>query len=189
MQTREARKTAAIESLKTMSEVEECVVKELLRMGASYNRIGTYYIQDCIIAAVNSNIRDFKNLSDYVNTIKTKVAKKYGITKPNLWKNIERTIDRMLYKGDYDYILSIFKGDYDPDRQTVAANPFILTVAEKVRADMAKQYRNADYFRNKIKESVENITDPTLLNGICNILMSLKGGATLWKNNASIDDI
>ena len=158
MQTKKTRNTAAMESLRTMSKTEECVVKELLRMGASYNRIETYYVQDCIVAAVNSNIQDFRNISDYVNAIKTKVAEKYGITKPNLWKNIERTIDRMLYKGDYDYILSMFKGDYDPDRQTVAANPFILTVAEKVRADMAKEYRNANYFRNKIKESYRSNT-------------------------------
>ena len=156
MQTKKTRNTAAMESLRTMSKTEECVVKELLRMGASYNRIETYYVQDCIVAAVNSNIQDFRNISDYVNAIKTKVAEK---------------------QGDYDYILSMFKGDYDPDRQTVAANPFILTVAEKVRADMAKEYRNANYFRNKIKESVENITDPTLLNGIYNIMISLKGGA------------
>lgn len=177
MQTKKIRNTAAIESLRTMSKTEECVIKELLRMGASYNRIGTYYIQDCIVAAVNSDIRDFKNISDYVNAIKTKIAEKYGITKQNLCKNIERTIDRMLYKGDYDYILSMFKGDYDPDRQTVAANPFILTVAEKVRADMAKEYRNANYFRNKIKENIDNITDVTVLNGIYSIMMSLKGGA------------
>lgn len=67
---------------------------------------------------------------------------------------------------------------YDSKKMKVTKNAFIMTVRRKIMDALAAQEtHNVTQLRLIIQGRVEEITDYALLKGICDIVLSLRGGA------------
>lgn len=153
--------------------VDCLVMDELLKMGFSYNSIGTHYLHDSIVMSTQTRLEDFAKVSNFCHSIGNKVCKKYSVGIYQYANNIEVAIERAFEVGNIDYLLETFKGSYDHDRMKVTKNTFIMTVRRKIMEELEKQeIYSTTQLRLIIQGSVEEISDYTLLKSICDIILS-----------------
>lgn len=156
---------------------DRLVMDELLKMGFSYNRMGTHYLHDSIVYAISLKLEDFGNTNRLCHVIGEKVRRKYNICEYQYGTEISQAIEKAFTVGNIDYLLDTFKSAYDQDKMKVTKNAFIMTVREKILKELeAQQSFNTTQLRIIIQGTIEEITDYVLLKGICDIVLSLKGG-------------
>lgn len=154
--------------------VDRIVADELLEMGFSYNSIGTHYLHDSIVISTQLRLEEFAKVSNFCQSIGTRVCRKYGVGSYQYANNIEASIERAFETGNIDYLLDTFKSSYDKDKMKVNKNVFIMTVRRKIiEALGVEQSFNATQLRLIIQGTVENITDINVLEGMCKIALSL----------------
>lgn len=171
------RKESAYKSPDKMTSLEKMVSDELLYIGVSYKHTGTYYLKDAIVFAIKEKPAQYQTSKELTGRINSMVANKYGLTRETVIGQMRYAIEYAFVYGNIDYLLDIFKGTYDCGKGKVDNATFIMTVAEKIKQDMAeKQYLNATQLRILIQGEVENITDVITLGNLYGIVQSLEGG-------------
>lgn len=154
--------------------VDRLVMDELLEMGFSYNSIGTHYLHDSIVESTKMRLEDFSNVSAFCKSISIRVCRKYKVGSYQYGANIKEAIERAFEAGNINYLLETFKGSYDKEKMKVTKNVFIMTVRRNIMEALAAQEtHNATQLRLIIQGSVEGITDCNLLEGICDIVLSV----------------
>lgn len=158
--------------------VDRLVMDELLEMGFCYNQIGTHYLHESIVISMQMRLEDFTKVSNFCQSIGTRVCKKYGIGIYQYANNIEAAIERAFSFGNINYLLDTFKSSYNKDKMKVNKNAFIMTVRQNILEALEKQKSyNATQLRIIIQGELENIIDVPILESMYNIVISLKGGA------------
>lgn len=156
--------------------VDRLVADELLEMGFSYNHTGTHYLHDSIVFSTSLRLEDFENASELCRKVGVMVRKKYNICIDHYSGNIHSSIVRAFEVGNINYLLETFKSSYDYDKMCVTKNVFIMTIRRKIMDALeAQQSYNATQLRLIIQRTVENIKDVTLLQALCNIVVSMEG--------------
>lgn len=165
------------EKLNSPRTVDRLVADELLEMGFSYNNTGTHYLHDSIVYSISLKLEDFRDVNDLCHRVGVMVYKKYNIGVDYYCRSIHTSIMRAFDTGNINYLLETFKSSYDYDKMSVGKNTFIMTVRKKIMEALeAGQSYNATQLRLIIQGTVENITDVTLLQALCNIVVSMEGG-------------
>ncbi len=168
------------DKINSSRSVDKLVFDELLEMGFSYSYIGTHYLHDSIVYSISLKLEDFKDVSEFYNRIRMMVHKKYNVSTLQYTPAVAGAIDRAFDLGNINYILEVFKNSYDKDRMTVTNRTFIMTIRKKImEALQVQQSFNTTQLRLIIQGSVENITDITLLQALCNIVASVESGVTV----------
>lgn len=160
-------------------ETKQRVTSELLKIGFGFNYIGTHYLADCIGLAVESHLALGTSVRVFMGYITRTVGEKYNVDKTTIGTLINCAIEKALDFGNIDYLLSILQGTFDYDNQKVTYPTLIMNLAEKIRLDIEQEYQSAKDLKEQIKENLDNITDPVLLSGICNIVTAVRGGMAL----------
>lgn len=174
--TKERMSEMTQEKRDSSKTVDRLVMDELLEMGFSYNSIGTHYLHDSIVISTQLRLEEFAKVSNFCQSIGTRVCRKYGVGIYQYANNIESAIERAFETGNIDYLLDTFKSSYDRDKMKVNKNVFIMTVRRKIVEALEKQeLYTATQLRLIIQGSVEGITDYALLKGICDIVLSFNG--------------
>lgn len=156
---------------------DRLVMDELLEMGFSYNQIGTHYLHDSIVYSLSEKLENFKNVNTFCQYIGNLVQKKYDVGKYQYSTNVECSIERAFEVGNVNYLLETFKSSYDKDKMKVTKNVFIMTVRKKVLEELETQHPyNVTQLRIIIQGELESITDILVLEGMRNIVLSLKRG-------------
>lgn len=156
---------------------DRLVMDELLEMGFSYKYIGTHLLHDSIILSTKMRLEDYEDVNGFCADIATAVRKKYGVDRTQYTNNIRFSIENALTYGNIDYILDIFKNSYDKDRMAINKNAFIMTIRRNLIPALEKKDSfNANQLRIIIQGELEGITDVSVLEGMRNIVVSLKGG-------------
>lgn len=158
-------------------EIKQRVTNELLKIGFSFKYVGTHYLSDCVTVAVEQHSAIGISVRSFMGYITGAVAEKYGVDKTTIGTLINGAVEKALIFGNVDYLLSILQGTYDYDNQKISYSSLIMNLAEKIWVDIKQEYQSAKDLKEQIKENLDNITDPILLSGICNIVMASKGGA------------
>ncbi len=158
--------------------VDKLVTDELLKMGFSYKIIGTHYLHDSIVYSTSLKLEDFKTVGLFCREIEKEIKKKYNIKYVCYYKAIENSIERAFEVGNINYLLNTFKNIYDNEKMKVTKNEFIMVMRQKIMAALGIQ-QNATQLRLIIQGIVENITDITLLQALCNIVVSVESGVTV----------
>lgn len=161
------------EKINSPRTIDRLVADELLEMGFSYSYIGTHYLHDSIVYSTSLKLEDFKDVYNFYHRVNELVQKKYkvNVTAAAISKAIEQAFDL----GNINYLLETFKGSYDKDRMMVSNKVFIMTVRRKIMETLeAQQSYNATQLRLIIQGTVENIKDITLLQALCNIVVSME---------------
>ncbi len=149
------------------------VADELLEMGFSYSYIGTHYLHDSIVYSVSLKLEDFKDVHNFYHRVNELVQTKYKVNVTAA--AIAKAIEQAFIDGNINYLLETFKGSYNKDRMMVSNKVFIMTVRKKIMEALeAGQSYNATQLRLIIQGTVENITDVTLLQALCNIVVSME---------------
>lgn len=166
------------EKLSRTSKVDKLVMEELLKMGFTYSYTGTNHLHDAIVCAIRENPRDHETMQELLKEANRKANAKYGITAQKFQNSIAISIDRAFDTGNVEYMLEVFKGVYDYDKQTIQSRAFIATMRRKI-IDEVESERGVgiDDLRQSIKDTVDNIFDISILTSICGVLMAVKGGA------------
>ena len=160
--------------------VDKLVTDELLKMGFSYKIIGTHYLHDSIVYSTSLKLEDFKTVGLFCREIEKEIKKKYNIKYMCYYKAIESSIERAFEVGNINYLLETFKSVYDSEKMKVTKNEFIMVMRKKVIEDLEEQQPyNTTQLRLIIQGIVENITDITLLQALCNIVASVESGVTV----------
>ncbi len=160
--------------------VEKLVMDELLKMGFSYNHTGTHYLHDSIVYSTSLKLEDFKDVNSLCRRVSAMVREKYKIGADHYCGSVLASIMRAFDVGNINYLLETFKSSYDYDKMSVGKNTFIMTVRKKIMEALeVQQSYNATQLRLIIQGTVENITDVTLLQALCNIVVSMEGGVTI----------
>lgn len=163
------------EKLNSPRTVDRLVADELLEMGFSYQKIGTHYLHDSIVISTKLHLEEFKDVCMFCRVIGNMARKKYNVGIYQYANNIERSIESAFATGNINYLLETFKSSYDYDKMKVTKNVFIMTVRKKIMEALeAGQSYNATQLRLIIQGTVENITDVTLLQALCNIVVSME---------------
>ena len=158
------------EKINSPRTVDRLVADELLEMGFSYSYIGTHYLHDSIVFSTSLKLEDFKDVYNFCHRVNQKKYK-VNVTAAAISKAIEQAFDL----GNINYLLETFKGSYDKDRMVVSNKVFIMTVRKKIMEALeAQQSYNATQLRLIIQGTVENIKDVTLLQALCNIVVSME---------------
>lgn len=162
--------------LNSAKATDKIVSDELLKMGFSYAYIGTHYLHDSIVYAVAMRFESFSNVKTFCVEISEKVSFKYGVTVNQYNTECASAISKAFVDGNIDYILDIFKESYDRDRMSVTKKQFIMTLRNKILSETEEQRSyNTNQLRLIIQGTVERITDDRLLEGLCNIVLSMEG--------------
>ena len=162
------------EKLNSPRTVDRLVADELLEMGFSYSFMGTHYLHDSIVFSTFLKLEDFKCVNSFYHRVNELVQKKYKVNVTVA--AIAKAIEQAFIDGNINYLLDTFKGSYDKDRMMVSNKVFIMTVRKKIMEELeAGQSYNATQLRLIIQGTVENITDVTLLQALCNIVVSMEG--------------
>lgn len=162
------------EKINSPRTVDRLVADELLEMGFSYSFMGTHYLHDSIVFSTSLKLEDFKCVNSFCHRVNELVRKKYNVDIVS--PAVAAAIDRAFREGNINYLLDTFKGSYDKDRMMVSNKVFIMTVRKKIMEALeAQQSYNATQLRLIIQGTVENITDVTLLQALCNIVVSMEG--------------
>lgn len=160
--------------------LEKMVSNELLYIGVSYKYVGTYYLRDAIIFATKKVPGQYQTVRELMGRINAMVANKYGVKRSTVITQMAFSIERAFLYGNIDYLLGTFKGSYNYDKGKVDNTTFVMTIAEKIKQDMAeKQHLNATQLRILIQGEVENITDVITLSSLYGIVQSLEGGVVV----------
>lgn len=166
------------EKINSPRTVDRLVADELLKMGFSYSYIGTHYLHDSIVYSTSLKLEDFKDVYNFCHRVNELVQKKYKVNVTAA--AISKAIEQAFIDGNINYLLETFKGSYDKDRMMVSNKVFIMTVRKKIMEALeAQQSYNATQLRLIIQGTVENIKDVTLLQALCNIVVSMEGGVTI----------
>lgn len=171
------RKESEYKSPDKMTSLEKMVSDELLQMGFSYQHTGTYYLKDAIVFAIKEKPAQYQTSRELTGRINSMVANKHDVTRETVIGQMRYAIEYAFAYGNIDYLLDVVKGTYDYKNNRVRNATFIMTVAEKIKQDMAeKQHLNATQLRILIQGEVENITDVITLGNLYGIVQSLEGG-------------
>lgn len=163
------------EKINSPRTVDRLVADELLEMGFSYNQIGTHYLHESVVFSTQMKLEDFAKVSNFCHSIGARVCKKYNVGIYQYANNIECCIESAFDTGNINYLLETFKSSYDYDKMKVTKNVFIMTVRKKIMEALeAQQSYNATQLRLIIQGTVENIKDVTLLQALCNIVVSME---------------
>ena len=161
------------EKINSPRTVDRLVADELLEMGFSYSYIGTHYLHDSIVYSVSLKLEDFKDVHNFYHRVNELIKKKYKVNVTAA--AIAKAIEQAFIYGNINYLLETFKGSYNKDRMMVSNKVFIMTVRKKIMEALeAGQSYNATQLRLIIQGTVENITDVTLLQALCNIVVSME---------------
>ena len=176
--TAKQREELAYKSFSKMNQFEKTASDELLNMGFSYKHVGTYYLRDAVIFAAREKPGQYQTSRELMARINSMVANKHAVKRETAITQMGYSIECAFAYGDIDYLLSIFKGTYDYEKNKVSNATFILTVAEKIKQDMAAgQCFNTTQLRILIQGEVENITDAITLGSLYGIVHALDGGS------------
>lgn len=176
---RARRKIETITTQLCSPETKQRVTSELLKIGLGFNYIGTHYLTDCIGMAVESHLASQTSMRAFVGVVTSQVSEKWGVDKTTVCTQMKVAIDRAMTFGNIDYLLEILQGTFDYDKQKVSYSVLVMNLAEKIRIDIENECQGTREIKELIIEGIESINDPKLLDGICNIVMSLKGGAAV----------
>lgn len=172
-----SKQIKSYDSIGKVTSLEKMVSEELLCIGASYKYVGTYYLRDAIVFATKEKPAQYQTVRELIGRINAMVANKYGVKRGTVITQMAFSIERAFLYGNIDYLLDMFKSSYDYSKGKVDNITFILTVAEKIKHDMAeKQHLNATQLRILIQGEVENITDVITLGNLYGIVHALEGG-------------
>ncbi len=172
--TKEEKEKMAQEKINSPRTADRLVADELLEMGFSYNFIGTHYLHDSIVHAASLKLEDFENVNEFCRIISRRVCRKYNVGSYRYGTEIADAIERAFTVGNINYLLETFKSSYDQDKMKVTKNAFIMTVRKKIMEELeAEQSFSATQFRLIIQGTVEKITDISVLEGMCKIVLSL----------------
>lgn len=161
------------EKINSPRTIDRLVADELLEMGFSYSYIGTHYLHDSIVYSTSLKLEDFKDVYNFYHRVNELVQKKYKVNVTAA--AISKAIEQAFIDGNINYLLETFKGSYDKDRMMVSNKVFIMTVRKKIMEALeAQQSYNATQLRLIIQGTVENIKDVTLLQALCNIVVSME---------------
>lgn len=153
--------------------VDKLVMEELLKMGFSYNRMGTHYLHESIVMSARMNLEDFGSVDKLCARIRERISKKYGIVAYQYSTEIAAVIERAFEVGDIEYLIHTFKGSYDCDKMKVGKNTFIMTVRKKIMDSLEGQEEySIEQLRIIIQGTLEEITDRFLLEGLRNVVLS-----------------
>lgn len=176
--TAKQREELAYKSFSKMNQLEKTASDELLNMGFSYKHVGTYYLRDAVIFAAREKPGQYQTSRELMGKINTMVSNKHGLKRETAITQMGYSIECAFAYGNTDYLLEIFKGIYDYEKNKVSNATFILTTAEKIKQDMAAgQCFNATQLRILIQGEVENITDFITLSNLYGIVHALEGGS------------
>ncbi len=168
------------EKINSPRTIDRLVADELLEMGFSYNHTGTHYLHDSIVYSTSLKLEDFKDVNSLCRRVSAMVREKYKIGADHYCGSVLASIMRAFDVGNINYLLETFKSSYDYDKMSVGKNTFIMTVRKKIMEALeAGQSYNATQLRLIIQGTVENITDVTLLQALCNIVVSMEGGVMI----------
>ncbi len=152
---------------------ERMIMDELLKMGFSYEIIGTHYLHDSISFAVSTNLGPVC-VRDFCKTIRMKACEKYGVTYHHLCTYISISIERAFRLGNIEYILDVLKESYDHEEMRVRSGQLIMILRTKILSELNKEQPLTDLqLKYNICDAIENIADRSLLEGIYNIVISL----------------
>lgn len=155
---------------------EKMVSDELLKMGFSYSYIGTHYLHDSIFYAIRMNLEAYANVRTFCGEIGNKVSQKYGVSYRQYCIESAKAIEKAFTDGNVDYMLEVFKGAYNRERMTVLKTQFIMVLRNKLLNEMEEQRGyTTSQLRLIIQGTVDRITDERLLEGLCNIVLSMEG--------------
>lgn len=155
---------------------DRLVADELLKMGFSYNSIGTHYLHDSIVYSASLRLEDFNDVNEFCRKVGAVVRGKYNVGGYQYSGNITQAIERAFVVGNIEYLMETFKSSYDRDKDKVTKNAFIMTVRKKIMNDIeVQQPFDIVQLRTLIKDTAEKITDSALLKSICDIMLSLNG--------------
>lgn len=178
--TSQQRRELAYKSFSKMNQLEKTASDELLNMGFSYKHVGTYYLRDAVIFAAREKPGQYQTPRELMGRINSIVANKHGVKRETAITQMKYSIECAFAYGNTDYLLEIFKGTYDYGKGRVSNATFIMTVAEKIKQDMAAgQNFNTTQLRILIQGEVENITDVITLSSLYGIVQSLEGGVVV----------
>lgn len=162
------------DKINSLKMVDKLVSDELLEMGFSYKFIGTHYLHDSIVYSTSLKLEHFSNVGLLFHEIEKELKKKYNIKYNYYYKRIDESIERAFEVGNINYLLETFKSVYDREKMKVTTNEFIMVMRQKIMETLKlQQSYNATQLRLIIQGTVENITDVTLLQAICNIVVSV----------------
>lgn len=174
--TKEEMTVMKSEKINSKKIVDRLITDELLKMGFSYNRMGTHYLHDSIAFSVSMRLEDFYSINEFCSKIETEICKKYGSERRGYWAGIDRAIETAFQTGNIDYLMDTFKSSYNYERMKVTKNAFIMTVRRKIMEELENQNSyNVTQLRIIIQGELEGISDVPVLEGIRNILFSIKG--------------
>ena len=174
--TKEEMSEMAEKKTNSKRTVDRLVADELLKMGFSYSYMGTHYLHDSIVYAVEKKLEYYTNIRTFCNEITNKVSTKYGVTPYQCSTECVSAINKAFVDGNIDYILEVFKESYNRDKMTVGRIPFIMTLRNKILSETEEQRNyNVTQLRIIIQGELEGVSDVPVLEGIWNILLSLKG--------------
>lgn len=155
---------------------DSLVMDELLEMGLSYGQIGTHYLHDSIVYSISMDMKNFSGVLYFCKAIKDRVCRKHNENGYRYNVYIERAIESAFRTGNIDYIMETFKNSCSSDEMVVSKNTFIMTVRQKImRVLQERESYNATQLRIIIQGEVEKITDISALEGICKIVLALRG--------------
>lgn len=176
--TSQQRRELAYKSFSKMNQLEKTASDEFLHMGFSYKYVGTYYLRDTVIFAAREKPGQYQASRELMGRINSMVANKHGINRSTAICQMGHSIECAFAYGNIDYLLEIFKGTYDYGEGRVSNATFILTIAEKIKQDMAAgQCFNTTQLRILIQGEIENITDAITLGNLYGIVHALEGGS------------
>lgn len=168
------------EKISSTAKPDKMVLKELLKMGFSYNQMGTHYLHESIVMAVSLKLENFSSVDEFCLSIGKKICRKYGIRNDHYSSSISHSIEKAFEVGDVDYLLDTFKSSYDKEKMKVVKNAFIMTIRKKMLEEMEEdQEYNANQLRVIIQGTVENIRDISVLEGLCKIVLFMENGITI----------
>lgn len=173
--TTKQKKELAAKTFNKMNSVEKMVNDELLEMGFSYTYTGTYYLRDAIIFAIKEKPGQSQTATDLAARVGEAVARKYKVkSRSEVFMSISAAIIDAFTRGNIDYLLDVFKKSYDYDKGKVSNVAFIITVAEKIKQEIAAEQKfNITQLRILIQGEVENITDHAILESLYGIIHAL----------------
>lgn len=159
------------------NETKKMVSEELLKMGFSYSWIGTYYVQDMIVLAMDTPTGQMETVKELKGLLNRTIAERYGISPHRASIAVSCAVEHAFTYGNINYLLDVFKSVYNPDTGTVRGSEFVMTVAERLKMQRyKKQSFDIVHLRLSINRSVEKITDLALLENLRAIIKTLEGG-------------
>lgn len=168
------------EKLSSIAKTDKMVSKELLKMGFSYNQMGTHYLHESIVIAASLKLENFSSVDELCLAIGKKICRKYGIRNDHYSSSVSHSIEKAFEVGNIDYLLDTFKSSYDRDKMKVVKNTFIMTVRKKIMEEMEEEQEySANQLRVIIQGTVEKIRDISVLEGLCKIVLFMENGITV----------